>query len=303
MNWEKDFYGYWDAFVKEWHDNKALPSDEVTKAFVYRYLDELPEPYIGSHKDAQMVVINYNPGASSEVEAGKFYSNLSPDTLIEHFRNACNHSYRQYISDKSPFKAETHGVKDEPSIKWWNQRCAWLKRFHGYFSKKPFEKERIFALEMSPFHSLRWDDEILSSSNFEQVVVRHIREKVIVPAVSAVIENNLPCVICVGLGIGGFLKEKLKMPLILAIKDGKLGSECRVVQEWPKGRRGKPVKRTYMLLELNVGSAEWKPYFNPEHRQGCTIPFLIIGSQGSNRLPGNDFEKFEKHEIVARLKK
>lgn len=304
LDWNKDFYEYWDAFVKMWHKNNALPKDELTKSFVYRYLDELPEPYVGYHENAQLVVINYNPGASGEDEVGKLFSNQSDDTLIAYFRKTCKRSYSKYIRDKSPLRKTVLGVRDRSGITWWNQRMPWMERFHYSFSKRLFDKERIFALEMSPFHSLQWDGDVLNESKFDDFIVRHVREKVVVPAVATVLENRLPCVVCVGLGIGRYFEKKFKLSLIVRVSNGEVnttGGTKRRVSNWPK-YNNKLIKRTYELYKLDIGTPEWCPFFSSKYERK-TIPFLILGSQGSNRLPGDNFKEVEKKEIVKRLKK
>ena len=75
-SWNSDFYDFWDEFVKKWFLTRPKKTDKLELAFSFLggfYFDALPEPYLGSHKKAKVVIINYNPGLSDSDDKCKFF--------------------------------------------------------------------------------------------------------------------------------------------------------------------------------------------------------------------------------------
>lgn len=297
MNWESDFYSFWDDFIKKWWDAKAEPQDAVTQSFHRECgicLDELPEPYLGSHSEAKAVVINYNPGRADPNEKVKYYSeNNNARSLIYHFAHEHKKSYGDYLNKWSPLSSALDNANSQvPGVEWWRNRFRWIEHFAGQFQgcndKEKIRRENVFALEICPYHSRRWCGEI-----DDQTLIDHVRDKVIVPAACTAIENSLPCVICAGRMIGETLKNKFGLRTIK--KWGSTDkSETNNLAGWPKGRKGNAALRCYEILELDGR----KNSLFVKDIGVCKVLFLVLSVVGSNRLPGRRFFGFESKNVV-----
>lgn len=301
MNWNKEFYDQWDRFVKNWWDANAQPSDSVTNGFKKgRHLDlgELPEPYLGSPQGAKVVIINYNPGMSAPNEDTKFYKTYNRrDALITKFVDEYDRSYHRFVKDWSALNsALDKRCPSIPGVKWWKGRFKWIERFMKHFPCKVADgfcirREEVFALEICPYHSKSWQGRLE-----DQSVINHVKKFVIIPAACAALENDLPCVICVGDKIGEVLRDQFNLRLISKWDEG-LDDRRNRISDWPKGKSGS-AKRKYELLEMD-GSRNYQ--FN-EAIGTSKVLFLVLSSTGSNKLPGASFDKVETLQIVSRIR-
>ena len=302
MNWDKGFYGPWDEFVKAWWSAKAHPTDSLTKGFEKgRHLDlgELPEPYLGSPQGAKAVIINYNPGMSTANEDTKFYATYNRSgALITEFADKYGKSYHRFVKDWSALNS----VLDKhcpavPGVKWWKGRFKWIERFMKHFPCKVADgsgirREDVFALEICPYHSKGWQGRLE-----DQSVIDHVKKLVIIPAACAALENDLPCVICVGNKIGEVLRDQFRLRLLNKWEEG-LDEQGNSISDWPGGKLC-PVKRKYELLEMDGSS-------NCQFEEATgknKVLFLVLSSTGSNKLPGASFDKVETLQIASRIRK
>ena len=207
------------------------------------------------------------------LEATKYYSNLdTPDGwLIREFMDTAN--YRTYITKWSCLDPRLRGHEFEVcGVDWWQGsdpdtvggRMKWVRQIYGNDQLCP---SRVFAPEICPFHSPKFP-----TSRLERLI-GFIKERVIVPAARAVIENGLPFAVAVG-------KSYAEVLTALGACQEKEWSPKTPMKGWPKNQNGSPVNRTYGLYSFDVDGV------------GCAR-FLVTYAPGGNNLPRADFAPVE----------
>ena len=198
-----DYYRFWNDFVRKWFESGANPQDEISK--LYRKVvdfnaDELLEPYLGDPQTGvDAVFLNLNPGMSAKgkygafkgknLDATKFFSNIdnADGWLMQKFRVAAN--YKEYVTEWSSLNPKLRGYEPEVcGVDWWQGndpdkvggRMKWIRQIYDNDQLCP---SRVFAPEICPFHSQRFPTKRLEK------LKGFIKDRVIVPAARAVIEN------------------------------------------------------------------------------------------------------------------
>ena len=281
------YYQFWDEFVREWFESSANPQDEVSKLYrevVAFNADELPDPYLGDPKSGvNAVFLNLNPGMSvrgkygafkgKNLETTKYYSNMdNPDGwLMREFRDAA--SYRKYITKWSCLNPRLRGHEPEVcGVDWWQGndpgkvggRMKWVRQIYGNDQLCP---SRVFAPEICPFHSQRFPTKRLEK------LKGFIKDRVIVPAARAVIENGLPFAVAVG-------KTYAEVLTALGARLEGEWSPKKPMKGWPKNQKDNPVNRTYGLYSFYVDEV------------GCAR-FLVTCAPGGNNPPRAEFASVE----------
>ncbi len=310
-SWKSDFYDFWDAFVKNWFLTRPKKTDKLELAFSYLggfYFDALPEPYLGSHNKAKVVIINYNPGLSDSADTCKFFSQRTDhvvggkENLIKSFDSKCSKSYKRFIRKWNPLTSTV----DIPGRSWWAERFKWIKQIHGALSnfhggQDTVTEKEVFCLEFCPYHSKAFKMGLLFSksdtSESRTLLKEHILKHVLVPAINTVIKNDLPCVICVGSKIGQYFVSEFEA-IVFEEKwsegqkykwSGKMWQPTGICEQWP------PVKvcRSYELLSVDLGHSMWKGVFDKVTARK-SIPILVTYTKGSNRVPAERFSRVEE---------
>ena len=290
-NYWDEYYRFWDEFVGTWWSRSGgKPQDDVSRLYrdVVDYnSDELPEPYIGDPKaGVDAVFLNLNPGMSAKGKYGEYDGKSLENTkcrsklnkkagwLIREFRDGANCSYREFVKKWSCLNPDLRGHEPEVSgVAWWQGndpekvggRMKWVRQIYDKATLCP---SRVFAPEICPFHSKRFPTNRLGNLS------EFVKNRVIIPAARAVIENRLPFAIAVGKSYAEVLS--------------KLGAHLEKTwlcdsstKGWPVNKKnGKPVNRTYELYTFNiedVGEAR----------------FLVTYAQGRNSAPSNKFASVE----------
>ena len=260
-----EYYKFWDEFVKNWFEQRPNePTDEVSQAYKRCVkgleFDELPEPYYGTPKNGvKAVILNLNPGIlrcdehGMSLEKQKFYScrdtysSNGPfvrTSLIKEFSDDCNRRYSEFARKWSCLNSNYRQRNtDLCGVKWWQgtnptriggKRMPWLQRIYQNNNINP---EEVLALELCPYHSEGFGFNG-QDRHARTKLISFIREHVIIPAATAVVESELPFAVAVGKtiaemldsGVGTFREE---------------WSYDRTVN-WPHDDR----RRTYRLYDI-----------------------------------------------------
>lgn len=282
-----EYFEYWDQFLKQWADRcEALtrgqdvpyPDDGLTTHLAKQFeasgknnksrlvYDELPEPYYGDPKKAKCILIQFNPGKSSDVDWTKFYSRRKDPNafLIRSFlgignnKTNCSKLYNEFARHWSSLNATyPDGVMPSEVCghDWWHgNRKRWIKSFSGADLKD------VFVVETCPYHSLSWAGEGLSDE--------YLMRRVIVPAVMAAKDNKLGYVISASSDVCNYLKKNgvTKVATWRNMKDSKtacvklFASDMRYqVNDWPINQEGNSAEHKYDLYELSQGG--YRCYF------------------------------------------
>lgn len=312
------YYKFWDQFVKDWFTfisrNKTISEVAIVsfgKASCIN-VDELPEPYLGSPDgELEAVFLNLNPGMSdNDLEEQKFYSckdivkpghSETRGWLIKEFVDKFNISYKAFIKEKSPL--DTNNIDHHPElcgVEWWltgkgrkgkGSRINWVKRIYG---KTTLDSRKVFAPELCPFHSKKWEFDVKHDIELVKFVVAHVLE----PAMVATNENELPFAIAVGKAFLDILK-KIENNEIDGAKASVIGKWCceqdgkkkervfsddRLTKIWPQSR-GAFTVRSYYLYDVTIN--------------GVSARLLVTYAPGGNTPPSEDFDKDIEKEIRA----
>ena len=123
----------------------------------------------------------------------------------------------------------------------------------------------------------------------------HILEHVLLPAINAVIQNDLPCVLCVGSKIGQYFVDEYEAIEFVEKWDGKKHKwrdkkwqKTGVCKRWPTGN----ACRSYELLSVDLGHLMWQGMFDKITLRKL-IPILVTYTKGSNNVPSQKFAAVE----------
>ena len=293
----KEYSCFWDKFVKDWFIRRPNePTDEISQAYNKCVqglnFDELPTPYLGGGHNAQAVIIHLNPGGSAKdkngisLEETQLHSNINigkKGWLIKYFRDNAGLSYSRHIDKWSCLNPSLRGHDPEVcGVRWWqgndpsvvSGRMKWIKQIYN----KEITPESVFALELCPYHSISFGG-LGKGIVYNNVVLPFIKEHVIVPAVKAVVGNNLDFAVAIGAQVARVLAD--------------LGATCEkewsyesYTGSWPKNDKDKYVSRKYKL-------------FNLKCEDGMNARFIVtwIASGGEGiPAPSERFKEVE-HEI------
>ncbi len=293
-----DFLVAHDNYVCEWWHKKkektvSCKLEDIFKGGVYGRLDtiHLPSPYLGKPCGCTAVIININPGASSNEEGYK----KSRDREENLFAKECGNSYHKFAEAFHFLNPCYQGgdAKDEDGNKWWERRVDWINRIEGVANPEPGKYP--FALELCPWHSHGWrgfrkkkevlkeislgvsnsgkkSDEIYDLEKSE--IRDYIEKQVLIPAVEVAYANNLPCVYAIGKPIYECL-----VACGCNVENHCDSSSYEAIDasfDWPhrKNKKEEPlVNREFRLLTY------------------CGVKILCTWAPGGNKTPGKAFDK------------
>jgi hypothetical protein len=268
------FIDYWDKLIAKWlnDDERTLlvnkdcffkadervPTNSPVK--LCRDKSEIPEPYWGNLGKCSAVVINLNPGMG-ETNRNEFYENFA--------KSLCKKRFSEIAID---FPWLEEGL---PGSKFWQQKHRWIVRLCNILGKEISEERMPFALELCPYHSKKWNGNLLKN---EEVKI-HIERNVFAILETAIKNSLLPFALAVG-------KDCYNALIDCGFESVKNVKICDCNNPiWPKRLSDNRHKsRGFALLEKgNV-------------RILCTW----CSRGGSNTAPADDFEEVEK-DILKRL--
>ena len=298
----QEYYDFWDEFVRCWFqecrgDQTSTVYRKIAEGYRMCVNDlnfaELPTPYLGTPaQTVQAVIIHLNPGGSAKDKDGfsldetQLYPNIDIDKkgwLIKCFRDNAGLSYRRHIDEWSCLNSSLRGHNPEVcGVRWWQGndpavvggRMKWIKQIYN----KEITPESVFALELCPYHSVSFGN-LRHGTVYNNVVLPFIKKHVIVPAVKAVVGNNLDFAVAIGAQVAHVLED--------------LGATCEKewtyeshTGRWPKNDKNEYVERKYKL-------------FNLKCEDGMNARFLVtwVASGGIGiPAPSEKFKEVE-HEI------
>ena len=242
----------WDDSIEHWLKNgKSLTGPMAPfRSFVKLGNlsdDYIPEPYYGDPDRCSAVVININPGSSTDNEYVKDWRNRSNPNcpLIWDLENTFSGKYSLFQEKYSPFTAESW----VPGVQWWkDNRVAFIDKVVSQYNKakgKAVNGERSpLAMEMCPLHSKDTKGLNLGKKEFRSHYINYVFR----PAEEAVQSSLLPF----GLGFASFIEKIMNKcgykKTLLHWEDGvDLLNSRRAIPQWPTSD-GKPKKRTYKLI-------------------------------------------------------
>ena len=314
-----DYYDFWNKFVSDWYDfisGGKTDSVNVLVSFGRAScinVDELPEPYLGfpNDKDLGAVFLNLNPGMCQKgkygayrgenLEATKFYSNINkPDGsvpsgwLIKEFRDEAKICYKEFVSKWSCLNPElrwkVRKVKHEVcGVEWWQGnevniiggRMKWVRQIYGNSQLCP---THVFAPEMCPFHSARWDFDIVEDNE----IIKHIVSRVLSPAIVATHQRELMFAIAIGKTFRDVLEE-IMAGRVANVKAREEGHWCCKINDgerelsddslsgiWPTNDDGEFTIRSYYL-------------YNVTDSNEVNARILVTYAPGGNTPPAEDF--------------
>ena len=307
----KEFKEQWGNYLGNWYNCRkpanatvpVLPSGVKPDAECFfntsnakdikANIDYMPEPYYTgtdfllatdwAQLEGSIVVLDLNPGLSHPNDCLKNVNWHNPEIV----NNLANGSYSDINAEYSPFISTNYAV---PGVQWWDgNRLSWISRFFDI--SQDLVKNKMFALEMCPFHSKKWDCKILQNPD----VIKYIKDSVINPAAMALHKSFGICfgkdweIIFDALGfreVGFWGVEYDRGLRNLAARQLKgVALQWPQDQAWPSSLN-KLICRKYVLYE---GSA-----INLE--TGCEMKayFLCLRAEGTFKSPGPKFADVEK---------
>lgn len=307
----KDYREFWNKFVKDWLkfvSGEKTISERAMISFGRAScinIDELPEPYLGrpDSKDLEAVFLNLNPGmAVDDLEEQKFFSckdmakpgqDKTRGWLIKEFIENYRECYSDFIDEKSPLNPKNIGHKPELcGVRWWltgkGARINWVRRIYG---KPELCPTNVFAPEMCPFHSKKWEFDVKQDMKLVMFIINHVLE----PAIVATHQHDLPFAIAIGKAFYDILEKinkgeienasaEVEKKWCCEVKDGKrqLTGDAKAMP-WPTGAKGFTVRSYYLY---------WVSF------SGIGARLLVTYASGGNTPPSEEFEN--KVEVKIR---
>lgn len=243
-----------DSMVNQWLNN--VPALFKTDPFLctqrpgtglltQKYIETMPEPFWGSTKNNLAVIIDMNPGFTDESNKGGYPPDndvLSRENMGPRLTAAGGYSaYADAFPQLCP--NPLHNASSD----WWLKRMKWLDKMVkmktgftnnytcGYPDLKPF------ALEIVPWHSARWSEAKLTSSQSTWM------NDVIIPlAYDALQGSKLHFILMLGnsrqsrsiLQQVGFVQQR--------IWNSKME---KLPKYWPSNGKGNPTSQEFIIWE------------------------------------------------------
>jgi len=296
-----DYISFWDNFDRFWFESfqkenapsmdkfiRTLSADKHFEMFLKTgKLDpnELPEPYQGDPEKAKFIIINLNPGKScgeetaetAENESSKFLSNYGTDfgKQINAFadNNTYDMTYSKFIREWACLLPKNRNTVCGGT--WWQGkngnggRMKWIRSFAKQLGKGEIANEEVFAMEVCPFHSVKWSNSIICrGKHIKEEMKQYLSEKIFSPAKDIAKQNDIKCIVCVGSLFNTILSDLYGSPTEVWN-----GTNSPMGLDWPLNEKSENCNRSYALFK--------EPAYG--------IKFLVISSSGSNKLPGDDF--------------
>lgn len=324
--WE-EYFSYWDEVIRDWCEKKGKAEGEPRNLFGCGNLtyNELPEPYILKTNRrfpqgaVKAIMINFNPGTSTELECVKCFCRNEIDPkggeLLQKLIGECKGSYRRWVSRYgcllNEYSEELRSMI--PGVEWWQGReedkgnggrMRWINQFYRQLYQDSVSPEEVFALELCPYHSKSAPTGMFSrdgkKSSKDDELLEFEWKRVFKPAIVSANENGVSCIVCVGKGVINAMKSCLGDDVNHV--ESYDPSNKSIKRLWPQvgggGVEKKLVQRGYELFEFRDGGyGRWADV----RKTLCDLPdkvhILGVWAKGSIKLPDENFMRVEK--IVA----
>ncbi len=259
MNWAS-YATHWDEFIEKWvKDPISLAQGDpmLNGRMVLEEILDLPEPYYGDISSTSVldaVILNLNPGLSASNEWVKYHCFMdNPNAFIVHeVKESVSLGCYQRINQLfNPLRKET--LSSVPGKEWWERRrFEWLDNFYpsGGRSNGGYNQNNILALEFSPWHSK--ESRLKVRKSIDPRLVSYIATFVIDPLSDAIQRSRLkgkrtgkPFGLCFSRVVHDCLMDHFKFSPV----DEWDSKTISVVGMWPQNASGKPLDRTYSLIE------------------------------------------------------
>ena len=148
---------------------------------------------------------------------------------------------------------------------------SWIRRIYDNLDMSP---SKVFALELCPFHSKRWEFDLTENQELKEFISKHV----IRPAIMATLENDLPFAIAVGSAVRdvlsheGATKEK---EWVCESRGGQRKLNDDTLDVWPRWEDGRLIVRCYRLYRIEIG--------------GKNARVLVTWAAGGNTCPQDGF--------------
>ena len=205
------YINYWNNVVRAWLDYDLFDKDlrkEKEQVLCHSILSKVlrthhvPGPYMGNPKKASIVILNYNPGGSSDNDYTKCHQCLRCNRNYYSVINYIDrHGYSGFAKD---FPYLNNNISDElkrsldGGREWWNRKKDWINNLTGNSMKLPF------AMEVCGWHSKKWSANVLKKLNNNLQFEKHIEDTVVEPMIEVISCNNT-FGICIGKELGDML--------------------------------------------------------------------------------------------------
>lgn len=322
--WE-EYFSYWDEVIRDWCEKKGKAEGEPRNLFGSGNLmyNELPEPYILKTNrrfpqgDVKAIMINFNPGASTELECAKCFCRNEIDPkggeLLQKLIGECKGSYRRWVSRYGCLLNKYYPAKLRsriPGVEWWQGRkedkgnggrMRWINQFYQQLHQDSVSPEEVFALELCPYHSKCAPTGMFSQgrkkSSKDDELLEFEWERVFKPSIVAACENGVPCIVCVGKGVINAMKRCLGDDVKRVGRYDR--SKKSIKRLWPSvedgGAEKKLVYRGYELYKFRDGRhGRWADIAETVSDMPDKIYVLGVWAQGSIKLPDENFVRVEK---------
>ena len=267
-----DYIEYWDLKVNDWFQNTDKTDIYLMNLSGFQ-MDGMPEPYLGNPKECSIAIFNFNPGRvskdSEQTRMYKTYMNLVKDNGYSSIA-----TYFPYLQT-SDFLNEIglSGFEKYDGSKWWQNRNSWIEHLICTTGKDNEKGLKPFALELCPWHSLKWDSKRFISSLANPQFKDYIKKYVF-----SIYENAISNSLC---GFGVCIGKSFSQ--ILEPFDY-LNETCKYdPRSSDDGIQLHPTKERYYRV----------------YRKGETI-ILNTWHQGGNRVPSEDFWEKET-ELIKKI--
>ena len=245
----------WDKSISEWlFCSKSLtgPLSAFSQMAKSGGLSNshIPEPYYGDADNCSAVVVNINPGLTDADIIKHWDYRTSPEyRLIYDLSYMCSGKYSDWQMLYSPFVSGPW----VPGVQWWaNNRNDFIDkvvRLYNAAKGRPYiSSKNPFAIELCPLHSGDTRNVKLNSNGLRQ----YYKQSVFGPAEKVIQRSQIPF----GIGFASLINTILQKlgynNVLLYWKDGfdiTNGQPGTSISSWPKSAKGKPLTRTYKLIQ------------------------------------------------------
>ena len=279
----QEFIDYWDKTIKKWADSGGnIPGSEQAwfegNSKLKDWVKLMPEPYWGNPENCSIVVLNYNPYCTPEIDE-------SCDGFIDNKRDkttACG-----LMADKYSDIAKSFPILNKPlkcpykcfgGVGWWKRKGKWLNHIIASYNPEIINSElKPFALELCGWHSPEW-----RFVKINKKTRKNILDNVIPVFREAISNSEVKFGLCIGKGLGDILLQ-------LTNTQGEQNKyNEKIIPNLYKELNPKLQKkyRNYRVLDLGEGT-------------------LVLNTYGGrNPTPSPDFADFEKKliETIKRFK-
>ena len=321
---------YWNNVVRAWLDYDLFDKDlrkEKEQVLCHSILSKVlrthhvPGPYMGNPKKASIVILNYNPGGSSDNDYTKCHQCLRCNRNYYSVINYIDrHGYSGFAED-FPYLNDNVSEELKRSLdggkKWWLKKKKWIDNLtSAYCSEESNDKKETkrksnnnkrltkfpFAMEVCGWHSKKWSANVLKKLNNNLQLEKHIEDTVVEPMIEVISCNNT-FGICIGKELGDMLigfkfhnitnllsnhLKQINIPFAFLNNyiNVQLDKQNNLIV--PKASLNNKKGRNYRLLKYG-------------NREDGSVYIINTWVNGSNKHPSKALFNFEK-EIVNFIK-